>query len=233
MNVVVTVSHDAVKIVNAKYDCQIVMVAPEWKVHCFNPKQKLEWVGPIDIFKGGLLCSPFANTEADPDELKFGGNGKMRGFGYSLYFDPECPLSQTCGADEIAVAKPVAYLLCRFFGVPLIPKVPLHSSLYLGKRAPGEPPSKKTGFDELADDKRTGAVTMLSTSSWKKSPYCAADFKLPRGYTHVGTPAEVIYTGDRNSGLIDMIDGVGFSGPARVAPDRVNPAKRHYKKLQP
>lgn len=52
----VYITHDAVKIINSRLGCHLIAKAPDWKVHCFQPKDKLEWIGRMEDFSGrGIL----------------------------------------------------------------------------------------------------------------------------------------------------------------------------------
>jgi len=205
-----TISHDAVKIVNDKYDVQLAMTGPTWFVHCFSLKEKVEWVGHYKEFKGERLFSPFADKNLTAARFKLSGKGNMKGLKFSRYVDVRSPLRQVYGADDISVAEPVAQFLCRYYDLPAIAQVPIYRVYYRASSLKPKYDDKRWTFEEFSDDMRTGAIVTLSTVSWKKVPYKAADYTLPRGFKRVQSPDKVVYIGDRKSGMIEFIDGVGF-----------------------
>lgn len=207
----VTVSRDAVKVVSGKYGYHVVFSAPKWEIHCFRPKEKIEWVGKLDSFNGNRLFSPFANGYANRTPLTVYGKGQLKGVKVTKYSEDRAPKSLIYGADELPVSPQIAEFLCRYFDVPVIEKVPLYHCTDKGYKPPPRRKGDSWSFQEIATDLRQGVVVDLSTVSWKAVPYNPADYQFPSGLAKVTSPQQVAYTSGQKEMFTDFLDGVGLS----------------------
>src|SRR5271166_344924 len=84
-DLVVYVSHDAVKIINAHRGYQVVTKAPAWTVHCFRPLEKTEWKGGLEAFTGAMLENPGEDGNLDQPRLAPVGKGELIGLKCTKY----------------------------------------------------------------------------------------------------------------------------------------------------
>jgi len=202
------VSHDAVKIINNRLGCHLVAKAPDWKVHCFQPRDKSEWIGKMEDFSGGAMFNPyFLPTRPEVVPLHPLGTLTARGLTYKKYSTKNGFLFV---ADDIPVAPKAVELLLRLYNSPSVAALPLYSSTYLSggsKISRAADPSVNLG---ITDDLRSGLRVNLATASCKKIPYKAADFELPTNYKRCTTLVSVTLSGDSKSQFNEMLDNVGF-----------------------
>src|SRR5436305_1973665 len=55
------ITHDAVKVVSERFGYHFVCKAPDWDVHCFRPREKIEWIAHLAFFSGRLIANPFGD----------------------------------------------------------------------------------------------------------------------------------------------------------------------------
>jgi len=204
------VTHDAVKIINNRLGCHLLAKAPDWKVHCFQPKEKIEWIGKMEDFSGGAMLNPyFTPTRPEVIPLRPLGTLTAKGLSYKKYGTGNGLLFVAC---DISIAPKGAELLVRLYNTPSVAALPLYSSTYLkGTRmAKMTAAQVNSGF---TDDLRSGLRVNLATESCKKIPYRASDFEFPTNYKRLPALASVTLTGDRKSQFNEMLDNVGFMSP--------------------
>jgi hypothetical protein len=209
---IVYVTDDAVKVKTEKLGCSLLCRAPDWKVHCYQPQDKLEWIGDLSLFSGAVMGNPYALPKqplAIPSKLL--GNGDFHGLKYTKYISSFYGSSLMCTADDIPVAPKAAEFLSRLYSMPLVTKVRVScsgiktgASLLVDKRD-----IKKNDYD-LATDLRKGEVQFLRTVSWKALPYNSADFALPKNFKRASDIIQVTFSADKKDQLGDMLDNVVF-----------------------
>lgn len=204
------VTHDAVKIVNKHLGCQMVVKAPDWKVHCFQNKEKIEWSGSLDQFTGEVMLNPYAvprRPAAVP--LRVVGTGIMKGLRYIKY--PVRNNALILVAKDIDIPPQAANFISRYYGSPYVQAVPLYScTLLQGEKLNA---SKQNPWMDLGmtNDLRSGLRVNLETQSAKKVAYNAEDFVVPRNYKHIADLVSVTLSVDKKSQFNDMLDNVGFT----------------------
>ncbi len=206
----VYVTHDAVKIVNTHLGCHLVVKAPDWKVHCFQLKEKIEWIGALDQFSGEVMLNPYsAPRRPAAVPLRVVGTGTLKGLRYKKY--PVSDNALLLVAADISITPQAGAFISRFYGSPYVPEVPLYSfSVLQGQKlnASAQNPWMDLG---VTNDLRTGLRVNLETQSSKKVPYNAADFETPRNYKHTTDLVSVTLSGDKKLQFNDMLDNVGFT----------------------
>jgi hypothetical protein len=123
------VADDAVKVTTEKLGCSLLCRAPDWKVHCYQPQESLEWIGDLSLFSGSVMGNPYALPKqplAIPWKLL--GNGDFHGLKYTKYISSFYGSSLMCTADDIPVAPKAAEFLSRLYSMPLVTKVPVSCS---------------------------------------------------------------------------------------------------------
>lgn len=222
------ISHDSAKVIIKRFDCELLIKAPDWKVHCYRPTEKVEWVGNLTLFDGSVMSSPFAVPRSyNPKPLESLGRGDIKQLKYTRYATERGKqrlMSWLCTADEIATAPKIAEFLSRLYCVPNIKQVPLvrvitrKGSVVLPKKD-----SSMLSVDS-AQDLRTGLVRRLNTISWKKMPFNAADFATPQGYKRLPDVIQVSYSKNRKSEMNDMLDSIGFTAESNELTKHSNSA---------
>lgn len=207
------VTDDAIKVTTEKLGCNLLCRAPDWKVHCYQPQESLEWIGDLSLFSGIVMGNPYALPKAPrPAPAKFVGSGDYHGLKYSKYSCGFYRTSLMCTADDIPLAPKGAEFLSRLHGMPLTTKVPVFCS---DRRAGGsllvdKGNLRKNDYD-CAIDLRKGEVQFLRTVSWKSLPYNPVDFAPPKNFKRVSDIIQVTFSADKKDQLGDMLDNVGFT----------------------
>lgn len=216
----VYVTNDAVKIVNTHLGCQMIIKAPDWKIHCFQTKEKIEWVGKLEQFSGDSMINPYS-TPSRPAAapLEVIGTGTMKGLQYLKY-----PVNRSAilvVAKDIHIAPQAADFISRFYGSPYVQAMPLYSCAFLKGEKLNASQQKNPWIDMgMTNDLRTGLRVNLETLSSKRVAYNAADFELPRNYKRTVSLTAVTLSGDKKSQFRDMLDSVGFT--TNVGKDKQN-----------
>lgn len=205
------ISREAAKIVSHKYGYEVSTSAPTWLVHCYRPKEKVEWVTNLSTFNGKLLMSPFADCDANLVPMSVSQKGKMNGLKYTQYLEVRNPQSVMRGADEISVVPEIAEFVCRYFYVPDIPKIPLYRRNNRGYGQPKINIGESWRFTDIGKDTRVGMLVELSVKSWRTVTLNPIDFTPPKGYRRVNTPGQASYSTGQKEGLSDMLTGIGLS----------------------
>lgn len=202
----VYITHDAVKIVNNRLGCHLIAKAPDWKVHCFQPKDKVEWIGRMEDFSGrGILNFYFSASPPAAIPLRPLGTTSVKGLSCKKYDTGSGYLHV---ANDIAVAPKAVEFLLRLYNLPAVSAVPTYSSTFLnGRSTISKDPLVNRGITE---DLRSGMRVNLFTESWKKVRYKSTDFDLPINCKRSGNMVSVSMSGDKKSQLNEMLDNVGF-----------------------
>jgi hypothetical protein len=202
----VYITHDAVKLVNSRLGCHFIAKAPDWKVHCFQPKDKVEWIGRMEDFSGrGLLNFYYSAVPPAVVPLHAFGPATINGVRCKKYGTGSGYLYV---ANDISVPSKATEFLLRFYNLPYVSAVPIYSSTFLkGRTTISKDPLINRGITE---DLRSGVRVNLSTESFRKVPYKLTDFEIPAHCKRVGSMTSVSMSGDKKSQLNEMLDNVGF-----------------------
>lgn len=200
------ITHDAIKIVNSRLGCQIVAKSPDWKVHCFQPRDKSEWIGKMEYFSGRAMLNPYFSP---PQVLQLvsqsAASGTYKGLSYTKYGGQG---SSVYFARDILVSKKIGEFLARFYDSPYAVAVPIYSTTLLSGNTKLATKAEVNG--EMAKDLRTGLRVNLETVSCKKIPYNSADFDTPTNFKRSGDIVSVTLSGDKKSQFNEMLNNVGF-----------------------
>ncbi len=207
------VTDDAVKVKTDKLGCHLLCRAPDWKVHCFQPQESLEWVGDLSLFSGIVMGNPYALPKIPKVmSAKLVGKGNFQGLKYSKFSSGNYGSSLLCTADDIPLAPKGAEFLSRLYTMPIITKVPIFCT---GKKGGGtlkvNHASVRQNDYDCAADLRKGEVQFLRTLSWKSIPLHDADFAVPKNFKRVSDIIQVTFSSDKKDQLGDMLDNVGFT----------------------
>lgn len=219
-NTTIYISRDAVRVINLEHGCQLLTRAPDWQVHCFRPKEKIEWVGDMTQFNGIMMVNPFAIPKKQgTGNLKEIGKGSFKGLKYTKYRTPHSHRDILCTADDIAVNPMAAEFLARLFYTPFKPTVPLFRVNDKGAgQTAAQPEGKWIDMDSMKD-LRGGMVTKLATTAWRREPYNAETFALPHGYKRIMDIVQISYSKNDKGQVNDMLKDVGFASDAPTLVD--------------
>jgi hypothetical protein len=202
---------DGVKVSVTMFGCQVLAKAPDWKVHCFNPTEKIEWIGDISQFGGVVMANPFAVPEEITDsKLKAVGTGNLRGLAYIKYRTPESALDAIYGTTDILSSPKVPLVITRLYAMPNPNHVPLYRCVDKG---PDKVLKKSDDMQismDASNDMRGGLSVRLKTESWKKLPFNSAEFELPHGFKRVKDLVQVTYSSGKKDDLTEIFTEVGF-----------------------
>lgn len=120
------------------------------------------------------------------------------------------------GAQDIAAAPGCARVLCRVYGVPVIPKIPL----YL-RATPHAGESYRENLDEklpffpksagvLTRDLRAGPQIIMSTASCRAVPYTPQKFVVPSNYKKVTAMIDISYSKKAKQEVGTLLNDIGF-----------------------
>lgn len=178
---VIHVTHDAVKLESKVLGCTLLTRAPDWKVHCYRPAEKIEWIGDMKQFSGMVMSNPYAlpKPTLKSPALRCTGETELNGMKCRIYSGLS---SEVFCADAISVDPMVVQFFNRLYGTPLAPSIPLYERTY--KRTDRSPIRRKTHWIDtsVGSDLRGGRLVKLTTSDCKQISYNAKDFEVPRGY---------------------------------------------------
>lgn len=120
------------------------------------------------------------------------------------------------GAQDIAASPGCARVLCRVYGAPVIPKIPL----YL-RAIPHAGESYRSNLDEklpffpksagvLTRDLRTGPQIIMSTASCRAVPYTPQKFVVPSNYKKVTAMIDISYSKKAKQDVGTLLNDIGF-----------------------
>jgi len=208
---IVFVSLNAVKIVSKKFQYQLLAKAPDWRVHCFRPAEKVEWTGSLDRFDGVMLANPFSVPSKKSSALSVLRPGAMLGLTCTKYLELPDKRAVIWAADDICIAPKGAEFMCRYYFVPQISKIPLRRVRDIAVGGP----VKKTAFPwmelSMGKDLRSGIQVYLNTESCMQVPFKSSDFDYPIGYQQVNQIERVSYSRKMKDDLEILGDDIGFT----------------------
>ncbi|MBX9941719.1 MAG: hypothetical protein K2Y32_20810 [Candidatus Obscuribacterales bacterium] len=189
--------------------CVILARHPDWQVHCFRPKEKVEWIGQIKDFSSILMTNPYVVSKpvvrftlpsSYVTERQFGAKTRI----YNT------KTSSIVVADEIKVGPEVSEIYSRLVGTPFFDGIPFYFE-YFAKGHSISAKSKGNWINtSIADDTRRGKIVRLITLSCKKVPYNSQDFQLPKGFERKVDLVDVSYSPGDRAQISDFLDNVGF-----------------------
>lgn len=220
----VYITPDAVKIVCNSGGYNILAKAPAWQVYCYRPDSKEYWTGDLEQFNGIIMINPFAvpsiKTEVLSDQTKV----TYKGHQCTRYTKPKLGRPVVMVADDIEVSAKACELLCRYYYVTKMTKVPVYR---LVKAIPHKAGMSHQWLDaNVARDLRSGDRVALDTDSWKKIVFNAADFEYPKDYKRIKDINQVGYSSARRDALGDMIGEIGFTSDAKKDAAQKDAAKK-------
>jgi hypothetical protein len=215
----VWLTEKAIAIATEPMGCHFVVKAPDYKVHCFRPKEKVEWIGEIADFNSIVLTSPWASIDPKQERRKIAkealskrvkvGESKICGLKCSKYLVRN---TESYACDEILVADPILDFYKRLVFSPRLGSLPLRCYSYTrGQDLKRLPKSMSFQIDDsMLADLRSGKLLKLDTTSCKKIPYNPKDFAVPAGLKRKVDLIEVSYSPGQRDQIESMMDNIVF-----------------------
>lgn len=219
----VWLTEKAIAIETKPMGCRFVVKAPDYKVHCFRPKEKVEWVGEIADFNSIVLTSPWASIDPRQEKEKMlkdasikrikAGESQICGLRCSKYIIKR---TEIYACDDIAVSSPLLDFYKRLVFCPRLNSLPLRCYIYARGRE-WQRPSKSLSYqydEHMLTDLRNGKLLRLDTMSCKKIPYNPRDFDVPVGLKRKVDLIEVSYSPGQREQIESMMDNMVFESKA-------------------
>ncbi len=207
---VIYVWHNGAKVLMPKLGCDLVCKAPDWKVHCFNRKEKTEWIGELSMFSGLAMANPFAPVYCKIVKLREIGSDNFNGLKQTKFCTPDSPQDVLATTSEIPVASEIGEFLSRLYSIPKTSFIPLFRICDRGKGGKLERYKAGSLGNSSANDLREGLVKKLVTKSWRQVAFCANDFDIPKGFVRKKDIIQVSYSAGRKEELGSFLNELGF-----------------------
>lgn len=205
------VTDDAIKLENTGNGGIAVCTAPTWKISCFRPSDKLEFITDLKNFDKSLILSilpqhtPFAVTKSkwlQAESLKGLLCDKILLPDGSIYWTPR----------GIKTAPQISEVVARYFNSANIPAFPVQTLRAEVKLTPAQQKKdaekrKKSAVPWLnfkTMDRNNSERLTVKLKGWKKVPYKASDFEYPKGYKRTNDLKDVIISAAYRNDLIDL-----------------------------
>lgn len=205
------VTDDAIRLENTGNGGITVSAAPTWKISCYRPSDKLEFITDLKNFDKSLILSilpqhkPFAVTKSkwlQAESLKGLSCNKILLSDGSIYWTPR----------EIKTAPQISEVVARYFNSANIPAFPVQTLRAEVKLTPAKQKKdadrrKKSAVPWLnfkTMDRNNSERLMVKLKGWKKVPYKASDFEYPKGYKRTNDLKDVIVSAAYRNDLIDI-----------------------------
>lgn len=209
------VTDDAIRMENTGNGGTSVAAAPTWKVSCFRPSEKLEFITDLKSFDHAAIFAlvPKRTPQVVPIAPKLVQTVTLKELACNKYVLPGGAIYWT--PRELKTAPEVAEVVARYFGTPDMPGIPIR---LLKGEVTMTPAEKKRD----ADRRKKSAVPWLNfkqlevTSDerlsvdfvgWKKVPYKASDFEYPKGYKRTKDLKDVIISSSVRNEILDLAKG--------------------------
>lgn len=209
------VTDDAIRLENTGNGGTSVAAAPTWRVSCFRPSEKLEFITDLKSFDHAAIFSlipkrtqlvvPIAPKLVQAVTLKQLPCNKYELPGGTTYWTPK----------ELKTAPEVAEVMARYFGTPAMPGVPIRvlkgevtltpaeKKLSAERRKKSAVPWLNFKQLEMTSDERLS----VDFIGWKKVPYKASDFEYPKGYKRTKDLKDVIISSSVRNEILDLAKG--------------------------
>ena len=199
---VLTVSAIGIKTSNRKSSVSLVMTPPFKTVTIYNDQNKTIFQTPVKLFR-----SPYAKGMAIFGSNMLGdapmvpaGKVTLNGFNVSKYKSTEAynlqqvklkkagqipastpQMMESQSSDDLHLAPGAALALCRLYGIPLVPGIPVEA--------------RNTDLEHHSS-------YQLQTTKCTKTMVSEKDFALPRGYEHLKNLQEMTKSDVTEDGML-------------------------------
>lgn len=207
------ITDDAIKLENTGNGGIAVAAAPKWKVSCFRPSEKLEFITDLKSFDHAAIFALMPKHAPRPIQIdpKLSRTVTLKELLCNEYEFPDG--SKYWTPKELKTAPEATEVVARYFGTAwMTGGIPIR--VFKGK-------SVKTAAQKKLDAERRkkSAVPWLNFkqlemssnerlavdfTGWKKIPYKASDFEYPKGYRRTKDLKDVIISSQFRNEILDL-----------------------------
>lgn len=205
------VTDDAIKLENTGNGGIAVCTAPTWKISCFRPSDKLEFITDLKNFDKSLVMSTRPQQTPRPvTKSKWLQAESLKGLSCDKILLPDGSINWT--PKEMKTAPQVSEVVARYFNSANIPAIPIQTLRAEVKLTPAQQKKdaerrKKSAVPWLnfkSMQRDDSARLIVELKDWKKVPYKASDFVYPKGYKRTNDLKDVIISAAYRNDLIDI-----------------------------
>ena len=196
------VCHDAIKIVNGRYNFEIVANAPTWKLHAFRRDTKIICVvDKIDLQN----VMPLSRV---PTPGGFFLEGPQTWQGLACKRFKESNGASTLTTNMVKTDRRADWVLCNYYNVPKFSDFPVCN--FWNRSEQVNYTRKDWGDLSQFKDITDSSTFKFATRSWQKVAYNPNDFVYPSNY-RVTVDVKDIVLGSQKKQLEGLIDDLGFT----------------------
>ncbi|MBX9938592.1 MAG: hypothetical protein K2Y32_05035 [Candidatus Obscuribacterales bacterium] len=208
----VLLAKNAVKLVNLTSGTVTISRAPEWKISCTNPADKLEWRGSLDYFSPASL-SNISKMPFNRSKDKESGRERVRGLTCKVYVSAEG--NHTWLPEDFKTAPQVGHLVCRYFNMPLTDVVPVrflkaraldNMNVRAVNKAKFEKEMPWMGFERPCN--QLAGKYGLDLTKCSQVPFRESEFQYPKGMKQTKSLKEVLISNQQKKDFADLVDAL-------------------------
>lgn len=207
------ITDDAIKLVNTGNGGIVVATAPKWKVSCFRPGEKLEFITDLKSFDHAAIFALMPKHAPRPIQIdpKLARTATLKGLLCNEYEFPDG--SKYWTPKELKTAPEATEVVARYFGTAWttggIPirvlkgksvKTAAQKKLDAERRKKSAVPWLNFKQLEMTSSERL----VVDLTAWKKVPYKASDFEYPKGFRRTKDLKDVIISSQFRNEILDL-----------------------------
>jgi hypothetical protein len=237
-DIIFYISPHACKAVIAKTGSCLLAKAPDWKLSYYRPDEKKIWTGAIDQLEPASLVNPFNRSfkrrrapvvvrKADvpffnspqQQNVEASGSGQYKGLRYDEYLITTARQRTVFWlARDIAVDRPCAKVMCRFYGVPEMGHLPIYvrknttqNQLYAKDFERNRALPFFPQHADIVKDLRNGPQIVMNTTSYERTPLDNSLYRVPQGYQNTAAIVDITYSGKVKDDITSLINDMAFT----------------------
>ncbi|MFA7339719.1 MAG: hypothetical protein WC028_23255 [Candidatus Obscuribacterales bacterium] len=205
------VTDDGIKLENTGNGGIAVCTAPTWKISCFRPSDKLEFITDLKNFDKSLILAILSKqTSFAVTKSKWLQAESLKGLSCDKILLPDGATYWT--PREMKTSPQVSEVVARYFNSANILAIPvriLRAEVILTpaqqkKDAERRKKSAVPWLNFKTMDRNNSERLTVELKGWKKVPYKASDFEYPKGYKRTNDLKDVIVSAAYRNDLIDI-----------------------------
>lgn len=209
------ITDDAIKLENIGNGGITVASAPKWKVSCYRPAEKLEFITDLKSFDHAAIFAlmPKRAPHLLQIDEKLARPATLKGLLCNKYEFPDGSTYWT--PKELKTAPEVTEVVARYFGTPwMTGGIPIRilrgqvvmttaeKKLAAERKKKSAVPWLNFKHLELTSNERL----TVDFTGWKKVPYKAGDFEYPKGYKRTKDLKDVIISSQFRNEILDLAE---------------------------
>jgi hypothetical protein len=207
------VCHDAIKIVNSRYNFEIVANAPTWKLHAFRRANKTMCV----VDKIDLEDAMPLSRVPKPGSFFLEGEQTWQGLACKKF--KESNGASTLTTNMVKTDPRANSVLCNYYNVPKFSDFPVCN--FWNRKEHTNYTRKDWADMSQFKDITDSSTFKFATRSWQKVAYSANDFVYPSDYRLTADVKEIVL-GEHKKQLESLIDDLGFTSDSMKEMTKAN-----------